>query len=157
MGSKQSAICEVRVVVDTNIIFSGILSPKSNISDLLLNSDGAFEFYAPDFMLVELEKHDAKLIKLSGYTAENLDFVKGVLLKKIYLINLEAISPQNWQQALAMTKEIDEFDAPFVALALEMRAYLWSGDKKLMHGLQKQGFPKAVDLSQLLQIRIAGA
>ncbi len=35
------------LVVDTNIVFSGILSPDGTISDLLLNSTDTFTFYAP--------------------------------------------------------------------------------------------------------------
>lgn len=144
----------MKIVVDTNVIFSGILSPKSNISDLLLNSEGIFEFSAPDSMLVELEKHDSKLMRLSGYTVEELDFIKSTLLKKIDLINLEAIRSEIWNQAFELTKEIDEFDTPFVALALEMSAVLWSGDKKLTKGLQKQGFELAIGVDQLLKIRM---
>lgn len=144
----------MKIVVDTNVIFSGILSPKSNISDLLLNSEGIFEFSAPDFMLVELEKHDSKLMRLSGYTVEELDFIKSTLLKKIDLINLEAIRSEIWNHAFELTKEIDEFDTPFVALALEMSAFLWSGDKKLTKGLQKQGFELAIGVDQLLKIRM---
>ena len=96
----------MKIVVDTNVIFSGILSPKSNISDVLLNSEGIFEFSAPDFMLVELEKHHSKLMRLSGYTAEELDFIKSTLLKKIDLINLEAIRTEIWNQAFELTNEI---------------------------------------------------
>lgn len=144
----------MKIVVDTNVIFSGILSPKSNISDVLLNSEGIFEFSAPDFMLVELEKHHSKLMRLSGYTAEELDFIKSTLLKKIDLINLEAIRTEIWNQAFELTNEIDEFDTPFVALALEMGAFLWSGDKKLTKGLQKQGFELAIGVDQLLKMRM---
>lgn len=49
------------VVVDTNIIFSGILNPDGIIGNLLLNSQNIFHFYAPSFILEELEKHHLSL------------------------------------------------------------------------------------------------
>jgi predicted nucleic acid-binding protein len=47
----------VILVVDTNIVFSGILSPEGTISDLLLNSTDSFSFYAPSAIIDELDKH----------------------------------------------------------------------------------------------------
>jgi predicted nucleic acid-binding protein len=63
----------MKLVVDTNIIFSALLSPNGTISDLLLNSDN-FDFYSPTFLLEELENHKAKLLKLSGYSEKDLEF-----------------------------------------------------------------------------------
>ena len=37
-------------------------------------------------------------------------------------------------------QNIDEADTPFVALTIELSAVLWTGDKRLKDGLQKQGF-----------------
>jgi len=44
----------MNVVVDTNILFSAILSPKGKIHDLLLNSEREFNFYAPSFLIEEM-------------------------------------------------------------------------------------------------------
>ena len=44
------------IVVDSNIIFSGILNAKGTISDLLLNSQH-IDFCSPSFLLEELENH----------------------------------------------------------------------------------------------------
>lgn len=53
------------VVVDTNIIFSALLNTKSNIGELMLNSDENFVFYSCAYMRNEIEKHWEKLLKLS--------------------------------------------------------------------------------------------
>ena len=45
----------MKIVVDTNIIFSGLLSSNGKISDLLLNSADIFDFYSPSYLLDELE------------------------------------------------------------------------------------------------------
>jgi predicted nucleic acid-binding protein len=129
----------VIIVVDTNIVFSGLLNPEGTISDILLNSSDAFDFFAPIAIIGELEKHHKKLLRLSGYSEEDLNFLKRILLKKIELINLESITPVSWEKAIALTKDVDEFDAPFIALCLELDAPLWTGDKKLLVGLTEKG------------------
>lgn len=51
------------------------------------------------------------------------------------MIDLEFIQKSTWKKALKLTKDIDEFDTPFIAL--ELKAPLWTGDKKLIKGLSK--------------------
>lgn len=70
------------IVVDTNIVFSGILSQKGKISDLLLNSAEVFEFYSPASLIEELDNHHKKLIQLSGLLENELGFLKRLILKK---------------------------------------------------------------------------
>lgn len=88
------------VVVDTNILFSGLLSPTGTISDLLLNSSGSFDFFSPSSALEELEYHHSKLIELSGYTEHELIFLKRKVLMKIDLIDLESIRSITWEKAI---------------------------------------------------------
>lgn len=54
------------LVVDTNIVFSAILSPSSVIADILLNSSNSFKFYTPPILADELDRHNEKLKKISG-------------------------------------------------------------------------------------------
>lgn len=70
------------LVVDTNIVFSGILNPEGTISDLLLNSSDNFEFFSPTAIIEELEKHNKKLLNISGYSQKDLNFLKRIVLKK---------------------------------------------------------------------------
>jgi len=56
----------VKIIVDANIVFSGILNTKGKIGDLLINSENHFEFISPDFLRVEIYKHHKKLSKISG-------------------------------------------------------------------------------------------
>ena len=129
----------MKIVVDTNIIFSGLLSPNGTISDLLLNSYDTFDFYSPTYLLDELENHKKKLLKLTGFSEKEMDFLQRNLFKKIDLIDLESIRESTWEKAIELTKNVDEFDAPFIALALELESPLWTGDKKLIKGLNKKG------------------
>lgn len=143
----------MKIVVDTNIIFSGLLSPNGKISDLLLNSSGKFDFYSPTYVLDELKVHRRKLLKISGFTEIELEFLKRNIFKKIDLIDLEFIRKSTWEKALELTKEVDEFDAPFVALALELTSPLWTGDKKLLIGLNKKGIDWILTTDMISEIR----
>lgn len=143
----------MRVVVDTNIIFSGILSPDGTISDLILNSDGTFDFFAPTFLSEELDNHKKKLLKLTGFTENELDYQILTILKKVDLINLESIKHATFENARELLSGIDEFDIPFIALALELESPLWTGDKKLRSGLESKGVDWILDTKDLATFR----
>lgn len=141
------------LVVDTNIVFSGILSPEGTISDLLLNSTDSFTFYAPSAIIDELDKHHKKLVKISGLSDSEIQFLRRMLLRKIELIDLESIRSTTWERALELTGNVDEFDAPFIALSLELEAPLWTGDKKLIKELKTKGIEWILDTNQIIKIR----
>lgn len=143
----------MNVVVDTNVIFSALLSPKGKISEFFFNPSFDFDFYAPSFILDELKKHHQKLCSISTLSADELEFLKQAILSKVKLIDLEGIGQNSWEKALSLVKGIDEFDAPFVALSIEMESLLWTGDKKLKKGLEGLGITWVVDTNQLLGLR----
>jgi len=62
-----------RIVVDTNIVFSGILNSSGKIGKLLLHSKAHFQFYTCDFLKVELLKHRNKLLKLTKLESDELN------------------------------------------------------------------------------------
>ena len=141
------------VVVDTNIVFSGILSPNGIISDFLLNSSDEFEFYSPSGITEELDNHHQKMIKLSGLSEKDISSLKRMILKKIELIDLSSIRYESWKQAIELTKDVDEYDSPFIALSLELEAPLWTGDKKLIKGLKNKDIDWVWDTNQIRKIR----
>ncbi|TXD82222.1 PIN domain-containing protein [Subsaximicrobium wynnwilliamsii] len=143
----------MKIVIDTNIIFSGLLSPNGTISDLLLNSSNTFDFYSPTYLLDELENHKKKLLKISGLSEKELGFLQRHLSKKIDLIDLESIRESTWETAIELTNHVDEFDAPFIALALELDSPLWTGDKKLIKGLNKKGIDWILTTEIITEIR----
>src|SRR5690606_231483 len=121
-----------------NIVFSGLLSPKGTISDLLLNSSDTFDFYSPTFVLDELHNHKNKLLKLATYSEKELDFLLRILFKKIDLIDLETIQQSTWENAITLAENIDEFDTPFIALAIELNAPLWDGRQEINQRLEQK-------------------
>lgn len=143
----------MKIVVDTNVIFSGFLSPNGTISDLLLNSSNTFNFYLPSYLLDELENHREKLLKISGLSEKELHFLQRNLFKKVDFIDLKSIRESTWEKATELTKNIDEFDAPFIALALELDSPLWIGDKELIKGLNIKGIDWILTTDIITKIR----
>jgi predicted nucleic acid-binding protein len=62
----------VKIIVDANVIFSGILKSHGKIGDLLINSKKQFNFIAPEFLRYEINGKYQKLQHISG-----LSFGKG--------------------------------------------------------------------------------
>ncbi|MEO1031225.1 MAG: putative toxin-antitoxin system toxin component, PIN family [Bacteroidota bacterium] len=129
----------MKIVIDTNIVFSALLNPNSSISKIILDSLNKFDFYSPKFILEELVKHQSKILEISGYSVRDLKILQAVLFKKITLVEMEFIRESTFKKAYELTKGVDEDDTPFVALAMELESILWTGDKKLLNGLSKKG------------------
>ncbi|MBI4315926.1 MAG: hypothetical protein HY679_08320 [Chloroflexi bacterium] len=54
----------------------------------------------------------------------------------------DLIAPEHRKSAYALCRDVDEADTPHVALALELDALLWTGDKRLKGGLENKGFQR---------------
>jgi predicted nucleic acid-binding protein len=61
----------MKIVVDTNIIFSALLNSNSTIGDILFNSDKHFEFYSCSYMRSEIQ-HWERLKTISKLSEEQL-------------------------------------------------------------------------------------
>ena len=73
------------VVVDTNILFSSLLSGHSNFAEVLLKSGR--EFFACEQVIVELFKRKEKLVRSSRLSEEDIARIYHVLLRRITLFN----------------------------------------------------------------------
>jgi predicted nucleic acid-binding protein len=143
----------MKIVVDTNIIFSVLLNSNSNIGDLLFNSDKNFEFYSCSYMRYEIQKHWGRLKKISKLSEEQLQVSYTQVLSKLQFINEEIIPVETWLASEEITKGIDIDDTDFVALTKFLKATLWTGDKVLYNGLKKSGFKKLLNTTELLALR----
>jgi len=128
------------VIVDTNILFSCLLSGQSIFGETLLASD--YQFFVCEQVIVELFRHKEKLVKLSKLSEDEILQIYKILLKHICLYKEDLISEQNRISAYGLCKDIDESDTPHVALTLELNGWLWTGDKKLKEGLKRKGFDR---------------
>ena len=145
----------MKIVVDTNIIFSALLNSNGTIGDILFNSDKHFEFYSCGYMHYEIQKHWEKLKEISKLSDEQLRVSYTKVLSKLKFINEEIIPVEIWLNSEEITKGIDIDDTDFVALTKFLKATLWTGDKVLYNGLKKLKFKKSLNTTELLALRIA--
>ena len=134
----------MRIVVDTNIVFSALISSSSIIPEIIIAPYGNFKFYTSEYLFYELEEHKIKLQKASKLTEKEINRAKIELFKYINIISLDIIPQEIWQKAERLTFDIDPDDISFVALSIFLNAYLWTGDKTLYNGLQNKGFDKVI-------------
>ncbi len=135
------------IVVDTNILFSALLSSQSSFAEILLGSD--CRFFVGEQVLVELFKRKEKLVKVSLLSEDEIVRIYQILLRRITLYKEDLITPDNRAAAYALCKDIDESDTLHVALTLELKGLLWTGDKKLKEGLRQKGFNQFLDVNNL--------
>jgi len=121
----------VKIVVDTNIIFSTLLNSNGTIGDLIFNSDEVFDFYSCSYMQQEIQKHWGKLRKISKLSDNKLQTSYFAILQKIRFINEQLISEKTWLDAENLVKDIDIDDVAFISLTKHLRGYLWTGDKRI--------------------------
>lgn len=143
----------MKIVIDTNIIFSTLLNSSSTIGDLLFNSDKHFEFYSCGYMRYEIQKHWERLKKISKLSDEQLQVSYTQVLSKLKFINEEIIPADTWLASEQITKDIDIDDTDFVALTIFLKATLWTGDKVLYNGLKRLEFKKLLNTAELLALR----
>ena len=135
----------MKIVVDTNIVFSAILNTNNIIGDLLLNSDQIFEFYSVSYLRVELEKHKTKIEEISHLSSIEIEESKNLIFSKINFISEEQIPFEYWQDSIQYVRDVDMDDIAFVALSKYLGGQkLWTGDKTLIQGMIKKGFLHAV-------------
>lgn len=132
----------MKLVVDTNIIFSAIISDKGKIGELLLNKPGDLKFFTPIFLLEELDNHIGRILSITGYSKTEYEQIKSLVTRNIEFVNATKISKKNWDTAYQLLKDVDEDDIWFLALSLEIDGFLWTGDKKLIKGLSKNNYNK---------------
>ncbi|WP_221394158.1 PIN domain-containing protein [Dyadobacter sp. NIV53] len=144
----------MKIIVDTNIIFSALLNSNSTIGDLLFNSDKHFEFYSCNYMGYEIQKHWKKLQKISKLSDEQLQVSYTLVLSRLKFINEEILPLKTWLAAEQLTKGIDIDDTDFVALTKFLKGTLWTGDKVLYNGLKEINFKKLVNITELVALRL---
>ncbi len=142
----------MKIVVDSNIIFSALLKTHTTFGQIIFNSDGIFEFYSSHNMRTEIREHWDKLKKLSKLTEAQLEESYYALLTKITFINEELIPQKFWVESEKLLEDIDLDDIDFVALTKYLRGKLWTGDKTLRDGLKGKGFKNVLTTFEILNL-----
>ncbi len=144
----------MKIIVDTNIIFSALLKTHTTFGQIIFNSEGIFEFYSPHYLRTEIRKHWDRIKKISKLTDQQVEESYDSLLTKINFINEEIIPEKIWVGSEQITNELDIDDTDFVALAKYLKGKLWTGDLELRDGLKNKGFKNVLTTREIFKLWI---
>jgi predicted nucleic acid-binding protein len=139
----------MKVVVDTNIVFSAILNSHNWIGQIILHSGKSTRFYSPKYLQVEIQNHIAKIQKITNLNDSEIQELIQILYTKIHFIEDELIPKEALLKAEFLTIDVDYDDVMFVALSLHLGCKLWTGDKILINGLKQKGFKSFITTQEL--------
>lgn len=142
----------MRIVVDTNIVFSAMLNTNSRLARILLQPKTNLNFYSTERLLQEIEEHADKLRDISGYTESEFKRIFTLFTHRIRFINIRLIPKSIYLKALSITEDVDIDDTEFVALTEHIKGKFWSGDKTLRKGLDKKEWNKFISTEELFKI-----
>jgi len=134
------------LVVDANVIFASLIKDGVTI-ELFLKKD--FDFYAPEFLFDEIQKHRETILKKTNRCPEELDEIFLLLRDRITIIPLE--------EFISFYKKAEEIspdpnDAMYFALAMRLNVAIWSNEKKL----KEQDSVKVYNTKDLIDIASDG-
>ena len=140
------------LVLDSNIVISGLITPNGTISKLILKDLNRSRLICPDFLFEEVISKFDKIKKITKLGDEQLKEMIFRFIKSIDFIDNNLIEFKYQKQAYNLVKDIDKKDLLFVALSLQTGYKLWTGDKKLLIGLSDKGFTKIINTKQLQKL-----
>jgi len=133
------------LVVDANIIFSALITKSKTFDIFLINKlTKKFEFIAPEFLLIEVEKHSGEIIEKSNLNPKELSEILEFLKEEIEFI------PFNEFNKLAKQAEKTsphKKDTQYFALALKYNCPIWSQEKRF----KKQSKTSIYSTTELLK------
>lgn len=128
------------IITDANILISALISDGQQLRRTLARKD--LQFVSPKFIVVELFKHAPKIQKATKLSKTNVLKLLSTIINQIKFYEEDLISIGSWAEAFRLCRDVDEKDTPYVALALELDAEIWTNDNELKIGLKKKGFVK---------------
>ncbi len=142
----------MKIIVDTNIVFSGILNQKSRIGKTLISEQKYFDFYSCFYLQTELKNHYPKIARIAKKSIDRIVEIENYVTKNIKFIN-EIIIPENIiVESEKLVEDIDFDDILFVALTKHIKGKLWTGDNKLIKSLKLRGFTQIITTQEILRL-----
>jgi predicted nucleic acid-binding protein len=79
------------IVLDTNVVFSTIIKANGYVAKVFFSVPPFAEYYAPDFLVTELQMRQKKLLKISGLSAINYELAKTSVFAQIKFVDINTI------------------------------------------------------------------
>jgi len=133
----------MKLVIDSNIVFSALISPNGITKRILLLEE--LELFGPQNLFDEINKYKEEIFKKSGLTQEQFEIFLIVVSSRINLITDEELA-----DFIEKADEIcpDPNDTAFFALSMAKGIPLWSNDKEL----KKQNVVKVINTEELVKM-----
>jgi len=144
----------MKIVVDSNIVFSAIINSQSQIGQLLIDGSTYFEFYSIGLLKEEIFNHKGKIIQLTRFSEKHFNEVYNLILSNISFIDDILLNNNDLLTAFNLVSDIDENDTLFVALSNFLDAKLWTGDRKLTIGLAKKNYKNTITTNELHEMYV---
>jgi len=125
------------VIVDANILFSALITPEGKLAKLLSHPALPCKLISCHFLTTELLNHQEKITRYAKRSADDVTKDMQFFFRHIILYDETFIQLHHWLEAEKLTSGIDNFDIPYVALALQTGGWLWTGDKNLPYILKQ--------------------
>ncbi len=125
-------------VVDANIIFSSLITDSAKLRAEFRKKNLVFS--SSKTLIVEIFKHFSRIKKATKLSEEDILNVLSFVLNRTDFYDEDAISIGSWVEAFRLCGKTDEKDTPYVALALDRNAKIWTNDGILKTALRKNGF-----------------
>jgi predicted nucleic acid-binding protein len=117
------------IVIDSNILFSALISNTSIIRKIIFLTDT--QFVSSEVIIQEFEKYKSELIEKTKLKEEDFEELYHILMKRICLIKNETLK-EYIPEAKTLCENIDLKDTEFIACALAYsNSILWTEDKAL--------------------------
>jgi predicted nucleic acid-binding protein len=135
-----------RIIIDVNILFSGLISGKIIYLELF----DKFDFYLPDFAMAELQKYQVEILRKSTMAHEKLKPYTLALFERLVVVPNILVTTQSYLEGFYLCKDIDEDDTPYLAFSLELGMPLLSKDAILVNGLRNKGYENVFLLDEFM-------
>lgn len=127
-------------IIDANIILSILISGKASYKPLL----SYYNFIAPDFALVEIDKYSKIIEEKSKLSKEDLNKYSLFVFSQITLLPKFLLTSESLAKAEDLVQNIDIKDTIYIALSIELGLTLITRDEKLYVGLRKKGYKNII-------------
>ncbi len=116
----------MELVVDAAVVFAALIKRGFTLELIRLLHKSGWKLYSPEYVLEEIEKREARLLRFSGLSKPEFDFVLGLLFRNIKTMPLSEYSGFLPEASRLLPEH--QKDAPYFALALSLNCPVWSNE-----------------------------
>lgn len=115
----------MKLVVDTNVVFSALIA-GGKTRELIITED--LELSIPEYFFKELSNNLDEIEEKTGLERQEIEILLNLLFEEMHVIPREEFEDK-LDMARDLIADTDPDDAPFLAVALQLEAGIWSDDE----------------------------